>query len=126
MLGAYNIVNSASQVITSWNEFAPLGFAPFATAAACIGPVDAGFANVNLTGTPYKLVTSDFGLTGNGAVGGVKVVSDQVVNLHAGGSCGFAGPIYSTDYSQSPVTSSPPSERYMRLAAVRCRPRRRR
>ena len=93
-------------------------FAPYATAASCIGAIDAGFANVDLRGTPFKLKPNQFWIYGINVVGGVQVVSDQVINMHAGGECGFAGPMNSTFYQEFPVTETPPSKRYLELEAL--------
>jgi hypothetical protein len=68
-------------------------FQPYGVAADCLGLLSAtGIANVNLTGTPFKVI--DPFVTAGWFPGGsvVKSSSDQIVDLTGGGYCGATSP----------------------------------
>lgn len=78
---------------------------PYGVAMSCIAPNNAaGVANINLTGTPFK-VTSTFA-TGGAAAAGTAAVSRsmQVVNLTGGGFCGWmmSAPALFNPFNPSP------------------------
>jgi hypothetical protein len=64
---------------------------PYATAFSCDPGGLSGQANINLTGAPFAVVDS-FTAQGAGPVGTAKFLSPQVVNLTAGGYCGWEAP----------------------------------
>ena len=95
-------------------------FAPYATAASCIGQIDAGFANLDLRGTNFKVKLDLWYIYGINVAGwpGYEFADGgygQYINLHAGGGCGFSGALNSTFYQEFPVGESPPTKRYIEL-----------
>ena len=93
---------------------------PYATAASCIGRIDAGFANVDLRGTNFKVKLDQWYIYGINVAGwpGYEFAdggNGQYINLHAGGGCGFAGALNSTFYQEFPVVENPPSKRFIEL-----------
>jgi hypothetical protein len=73
------------------NHGGPVTTMPYAVAEGCSTEVD-GVANIDLVGTPFKVI-DPFCTTGADADGGVVFSSnDQVVDLTGGGYCGWTGP----------------------------------
>ena len=75
----------------------PRSFAPYATAASCIGQIDAGFANLDLRGTNFKVKLGLWYIYGINVAGwpGYEFADGgygQYINLHAGGGCGGGSP----------------------------------
>ena len=119
--GTINYVTDAHSILDSWDVFAISTFQPYATASACIGAVDSGWGNIDLTGTAFRVHAADFGIFGLSTVGGIEFsANNQIVNLHVGGNCGMAGPVLSTwpRDASSPMVAEPPSKRNMRLDAL--------
>jgi GON domain len=91
-----SLLHSGSTTVTSM---------AYGVAMSCVAPNNAaGVANINLTGTPFR-VTSTFA-TGGAAPAGTAAVSlgKQVVNLTGGGFCGWmmSAPALFNPFNPSP------------------------
>lgn len=67
---------------------------PYGVARSCTGnETPTGTANIDLTGTPFALLTNQFSLGGNGPKGTTTYSSDnQIVQLTGDGYCGWNAP----------------------------------
>jgi hypothetical protein len=71
----------------------PVTSMPYAVAEGCAGPnVVDGVANVDLVGTPFKVIDPFCTKGANAAGEAVFSNNDQVVDLKGGGNCGWTGP----------------------------------
>jgi len=87
------------------NHGGPVTTMPYAVAEGCSTEVD-GVANIDLVGTPFKVI-DPFCTKGANADGGVVFSSnDQVVDLTGGGYCGWTGPATDNGCVDNPQNKS--------------------
>jgi len=76
----------------------PVTSMPYAVAEGCAGPgVVDGVGNIDLVGTPFKVVDPFCTKGANAAGKAVFSSNDQVVDLTGGGNCGWTGPTKGND-----------------------------